>query len=186
MPAPSGALYPAVFTSLIAPLRPPPHLVRCQPYEVLLPAKRTLLEGFAAVLDPSGTAPLRCLLSHGAAAGVRTTRLELDPRDRAAGSSTERAAGCTDDGGPQVGVEVREVPEPHVYSIIGQDRGGDEGSERRDGPEGCPRDGLGYSGGLLNVRASWLVGRPVYGRVLLTRCRASMNPKVGRKPIPHA
>ena len=170
---------------------------------LLPPSGGRLLSEILAALDPSGTVPLYRLLLHGSV-GLKTSRLVMTPRavhlvgEDAGGAGTgdgdAEGAGpgvCGDagEGEPRGNeVEVKDISEPHLYSIIhGEDRKGSDGpeGERVPGVKGtrelADRDDNGdhrRHRHCLNLRASWLLGRPVYGRVLLTRCRASMNPQV--------
>ena len=61
-----------------------------------------------------------------------------------------------------IGTEEVTVLEPVMYSSIKQ----------QPGIESV------VDAGRLNLRASWLAGRPIFGDVLLTRCRAGFEPSV--------
>lgn len=98
-----------------------------------------------------------------------------------AASAVEGEAAAFAAAGDAAVCEVK-IREPLMYSVLPPDAAG-AGSSGRDaaaaaglGAGGSFSAGGAGTGGTapLNVRASWVVGYPVYGTVLFTRCRATM------------
>ena len=111
----------------------------------------TLLPQLAAAVDPD--LPVARLLSHGRV-GLKATRLK-QPSSEGGGAAAE----------------VVPVSVPLMYSVLplGIEAVG-QGVPLTVGDAARPT-----TASRPNLLASWIVGRPVYGAVLLTSCRASLD-----------